>query len=257
MAEDLANYFISISSANEWAKYLEDPDIREKAEALQGAILTYADANAGGGKIENGKKALKIVVVGDGAVGKTCLLLAFSRGEIPNQYVPTVFENFSHVMKYKNEEYILHLWDTAGQEEYDRLRPLSYSDSDVVLLCFSVNSKTSFDNISSKWEPEIKHYIDTAKTILVGLKVDLREKGNKEHVTEAEGNELSAKLGCVKYIEASSVAKIGLNEVFETAADCIFSAAKPAAKTQATPANTTSAPAKPQKQKKKGGCVLQ
>ena len=205
-------------------KYLEDEDIRVKAEALQNAILAYTDANAGGGKIENGKKALKIVVVGDGAVGKTCLLLAFSRGEIPSTYVPTVFENFSHVMKYKNEEYILHLWDTAGQEEYDRLRPLSYSDSDVVLLCFAVNSRTSFDNISSKWEPEIKHYIDTAKTILVGLKVDLRQDGNKEHVTKAEGDDLSSKLNCVKYIEASSVAKIGLNEVFETAADCIFSA---------------------------------
>ena len=220
-------------------KYFEDEDIRQKAEALQGAILSYNDANAGSGKIENGKKALKIVVVGDGAVGKTCLLLAFSKGEIPSAYVPTVFENFSHVMKYKNEDYILHLWDTAGQEEYDRLRPLSYSDSDVVLLCFSVNNKTSYDNISSKWQPEIKHYVESAKTILVGLKVDLREDGNKEHITKAEGEELSAKLGCVKYIEASSVAKIVLNDVFETAADCIFSqrpAQRVAAPGAATPA---------------------
>ncbi|EMD46889.1 rho family small gtpase, partial [Entamoeba histolytica KU27] len=87
-------------------------------------MLAFSDMNTGAGKIENGKKALKIVVVGDGAVGKTCLLLAFSKGEIPTAYVPTVFENFSHVMKYKNEEFILHLWDTAGQEEYDRLRPI-------------------------------------------------------------------------------------------------------------------------------------
>nr|AAA29114.1 G protein [Entamoeba histolytica] len=181
-------------------------------------MLAFSDMNTGAGKIENGKKALKIVVVGDGAVGKTCLLLAFSKGEIPTAYVPTVFENFSHVMKYKNEEFILDLWDTAGQEEYDRLRPLSYADSDVVLLCFAVNNRTSFDNISTKWEPEIKHLY----LILQRLKVDLR-KDVSDDVTKQEGDDLCQKLGCVAYIEASSVAKIGLNEVFEKSVDCIFS----------------------------------
>ncbi|BFU23495.1 Rho family GTPase [Entamoeba histolytica] len=252
MAEDIANYFNSISSSNEWGKYLEDADVREKAEALQNAMLAFSDMNTGAGKIENGKKALKIVVVGDGAVGKTCLLLAFSKGEIPTAYVPTVFENFSHVMKYKNEEFILHLWDTAGQEEYDRLRPLSYADSDVVLLCFAVNNRTSFDNISTKWEPEIKHYIDTAKTVLVGLKVDLRKDGSDD-VTKQEGDDLCQKLGCVAYIEASSVAKIGLNEVFEKSVDCIFSN-KPVPKASVT---TQAKSQENTQQKKKSKCLLQ
>ena len=183
--------------------------------------MEFAGSNPAGGHMENGKKSLKIVVVGDGSVGKTCLLLAYSRGEIPSAYVPTVFENFSHQITYKNEEYVLHLWDTAGQEEYDRLRPLSYADSDVVLLCFAVNNRTSFENVLSKWDPEIKHYIPSAKTILVGLKVDLRDEV-PDAVTEQEGQELAKKLECEKYLEASSVKRTGLAPVFETSVDCIF-----------------------------------
>ncbi|KAK2843631.1 hypothetical protein Q7C36_011846 [Tachysurus vachellii] len=88
----------------------------------------------------------KLVVVGDGACGKTCLLIVFSKDEFPEVYVPTVFENY------------LALWDTAGQEDYDRLRPLSYPDTDVILMCFSVDSPDSLENIPEKWVPEVKHF---------------------------------------------------------------------------------------------------
>ncbi|KAL7717027.1 Ras-like GTP-binding protein RHO1 [Entamoeba marina] len=248
MEVDLVSFFNNIANSNEWPKFLENQDIKEKAEALHEVICNYSDANPNSGKIENGKKAIKIVVVGDGSVGKTCLLLAYSRGDIPTSYVPTVFENFSHVIHYKNEDYILHLWDTAGQEEYDRLRPLSYSDSDVVLLCFAVNNRTSFENITSKWEPEIKMYIATAKTILVGLKIDLREDG-KDHVSKQEGDELAKQLGCVSYLESSSVKKIGLAPVFEQSVDCIFNK-------QPTSSGTTSKNTNPSKKKDKTTCYL-
>ncbi|KAL7714802.1 Ras-like GTP-binding protein RHO1 [Entamoeba marina] len=247
MSEDLSDFFNNITNSNEWPKFLGDPNINEKAQALHKAICEFSDANPNSGKIENGKKAIKIVVVGDGSVGKTCLLLAYSKGDIPTTYVPTVFENFSHVLKYKNEEYILHLWDTAGQEEYDRLRPLSYSDSDVVLLCFAVNNRTSFENITAKWDPEIKMYIATAKTILVGLKIDLREDG-KDHVTKQEGDELAKQLGCVCYLESSSVQKIGLAPVFEKSVDCVFSG-------QASTSGTTTKGDKSSSEKKKNCCL--
>lgn len=52
----------------------------------------------------------------------------------------------------------LGLWDTAGQDDYDRLRPLSYPDTDVFLICFSLVSPNSFANVSDKWSPEINHH---------------------------------------------------------------------------------------------------
>jgi len=51
----------------------------------------------------------------------------------------------------------LSLWDTAGQEDYDRLRPLSYPQTDVFLICFSVISPVSFSNVRTKWWPEVAH----------------------------------------------------------------------------------------------------
>ena len=73
----------------------------------------------------------------------------------------------------------------AGQEDYDRLRPLSYPQTDVFLLGFSVTSQTSFENIRSKWEPEIRHYCPNTPIVLVGLKNDLR--------SQAAGNSRSSR----------------------------------------------------------------
>lgn len=94
--------------------------------------------------------SIKLVVVGDGAVGKTCLLYVYNKGEFPEEYVPTVFENAAKSTTFKGKPVTLRLFDTAGQEEYDRLRPLSYPGSNLVLLCFSVANRNTFDAISSK-----------------------------------------------------------------------------------------------------------
>ena len=69
----------------------------------------------------------------------------------------------------------LGLWDTAGQEDYDRLRPLSYPQTDVFLVCFSLISPSSFENIKTKWIPEISHHCPNVPFLLVGTKLDLRD----------------------------------------------------------------------------------
>ncbi|VDP97044.1 unnamed protein product [Trichobilharzia regenti] len=81
----------------------------------------------------------KLVIVGDGACGKTCLLIVFSKDQFPEVYVPTVFENYVADIEVDGKQVELALWDTAGQEDYDRLRPLSYPDTDVILMCFSID----------------------------------------------------------------------------------------------------------------------
>ena len=79
----------------------------------------------------------KLVIVGDGACGKTCLLIVFSKDQFPEVYVPTVFDSYSATVMTGGRPVNLGLWDTAGQEDYDRLRPLSYPQTDVFLICFS------------------------------------------------------------------------------------------------------------------------
>ena len=74
----------------------------------------------------------------------------------------------------------LSLWDTAGQEEFDRLRSLSYDDTHTIMLCFSVDSKDSLENVESKWVGEIAENCAGVKLVLVALKCDLRERGADE-----------------------------------------------------------------------------
>ena len=82
--------------------------------------------------------------------------------------LPNRFENYSANVVFEEIPVTFSLWDTAGQEEYDRLRPLSYPQTDVFLLCFSVVAPGSFNNVTTKWYPEIKHHNSTAPIILVG-----------------------------------------------------------------------------------------
>eukprot|EP00013_Stygamoeba_regulata_P009804 CAMPEP_0177667762 /NCGR_PEP_ID=MMETSP0447-20121125/22313_1 /TAXON_ID=0 /ORGANISM="Stygamoeba regulata, Strain BSH-02190019" /LENGTH=183 /DNA_ID=CAMNT_0019174049 /DNA_START=237 /DNA_END=784 /DNA_ORIENTATION=- len=174
---------------------------------------------------------VKCVVVGDGAVGKTCMLMVFSSNTFPKDYVPTVFDNYNTAIMLNDKPFTLGLWDTAGQEEFDRLRLLCYPQTDVFLLCFSLVSPMSMENISSRWLPEVKEHCPNAPFILVGLKEDLREdpatltalrERDLQPITHAQGEELAKAIGAYAYVEASALTQRGLKRVFDEAVHAIL-----------------------------------
>ncbi|GAB7342189.1 hypothetical protein MBLNU457_g0441t2 [Dothideomycetes sp. NU457] len=204
----------------------------------------------------------KLVIVGDGACGKTCLLIVFSKGTFPELwmtahstapiaipynidfkslinhtqvYVPTVFENYVADVEVDGKHVELALWDTAGQEDYDRLRPLSYPDSHVILICFAVDSPDSLDNVQEKWISEVLHFCNGLPIILVGCKKDLRydqktieelHKTSQKPVTPEQAEEVRKKIGALKYLECSAKTNEGVREVFEHATRAALMARK-------------------------------
>ncbi|CCX31588.1 small GTPase superfamily [Pyronema domesticum] len=171
----------------------------------------------------------KIVLLGDGACGKTSLLNVFTRGYFPQVYEPTVFENYVHDVYVDNTHIELSLWDTAGQEEFDRLRSLSYSDTHTIMLCFSVDSRDSLENVESKWVGEIADNCQGVKLVLVALKCDLREAGDDgpqrtnagqipKFIGYNEGLTVAQRIKALRYLECSAKMNRGVNEAFTEAA---------------------------------------
>ncbi|KAJ2778193.1 GTP-binding protein Rho1 [Coemansia interrupta] len=188
----------------------------------------------------------KLVIVGDGACGKTCLLIVFSKGTFPEVYVPTVFENYVADVEVDGRHVELALWDTAGQEDYDRLRPLSYPDSHVIIICFAIDSPDSLENVQEKWISEVMHFCHGLPIILTGCKMDLRRDPgtiemlrqiNHTPVTQEQGRSVADKIMAAGYYECSAKTNEGVSEVFLNATRAALMS-------------------KPKKRTKKSGCLL-
>lgn len=169
------------------------------------------------------QKSGKIVVVGDGACGKTCLLEVFKKNTFPEDYIPTIIDNFVKDVEVEGEIISLAVWDTAGQEEYDAVRPVSYSETDLVFLCYSIENKDMLYNISDKWMPEIRNYCPLAGTFLIGLKSDLRSgdsspKDKAKLASMEDGEKMKEKLGAAEFYECSARENYNVKEVFDAAA---------------------------------------
>ena len=177
-------------------------------------------------KCDHEKAGIKLVVVGDGDSGKKVLLITYAAGKCPDEYIPTVFDNYSVTVLINGQPHTLRLFDIAGQEDYDRLRPLSYPQTDVFLVCYSVVSPSSYESIKEKWLPEISYHRKGTPFVLVGTKIDLRDdvatlerlaKNNQTPLTKEMGDKLAKEVGAVKYVECSALTFEGVKEVFDEA----------------------------------------
>ncbi|KAM9316833.1 LOW QUALITY PROTEIN: rho-related GTP-binding protein RhoF-like [Gastrophryne carolinensis] len=171
------------------------------------------------------RREVKIVIVGDGGCGKTSLLMVYAKGSFPEQYAPSVFEKYTTTIAIGNEIF-LHLYDTAGQEDYDRLRPLSYQDVNLVLICYDVTNPTSFDNVLIKWYPEVHHFCRGVPIVLIGCKADLRmdkerlrklKSSQQEPITYFQGEATCKSIQAEEYLECSAKFQENVDNVFREA----------------------------------------
>lgn len=174
---------------------------------------------------QNGNK-IKCVFIGDGAIGKTSLIISYTTNGYPDEYVPTAIDTYHAVVHVDGQPLTLELCDTPGQDDFDTLRPLVYPDTDVFLLCFSVALPSSFHNVREKWIQELKSFSKKVPVVLVGTQSDLREdaktlvqlRSTKEQpVQEHEARKLAHSLGCETYVECSSLTQRNLKDVFDNA----------------------------------------
>ncbi|XP_078062267.1 rho-related GTP-binding protein RhoF-like [Mustelus asterias] len=168
-------------------------------------------------------KALKMVVVGDKSCGKTCLQMAFTEGHFSEEYVPTVSDIFSADFNCDSFQLEINLWDTAGEHDYDRLRPLCYNGTNVVLVCYDVTNPNSFQHVLSR----IRQLCPGIPMILVACKTDLRmnkviqrklSKTGQEPVTFTQGLTVARQMRASGFLECSAKLNEKVVETFREAA---------------------------------------
>ena len=167
---------------------------------------------------------------------KTCLLHTYTTNRFPYAYEPTVFDNYAVTVHIGKQPVTIGLFDTAGQEDWDRLRIMSYTSTDVFIICYSVMEPASFLNVEEKWSPEIKQYAANIPWILVGTQTDLRDNGgalkelNKKRlrpISREEGEKLAKKLGARAYVECSALLNYNIKQVFDSAIVSYFQPNRP------------------------------
>jgi len=180
-------------------------------------------------KREPGKitRAIKVALVGDGTVGKTCLLMSYVCQAFLEDYVPTMFDNFSVIESVDGELVNVILWDTAGQEDYETIRTTTcFPNTHVFILCFSVVHPDSFHNIKQKWLEELRKSCPDTPYILVGTKTDMRDddetvkklqEKNKEPITTKVGQKRAKEIKAHCYLECSARDIKSVNEIFQQA----------------------------------------
>ena len=179
-----------------------------------------------GAREEGGLVRVKTVLVGDGSVGKTCMVYSYAENKFPTEYVPTVFDTFTATVHVDGRPRTLELLDTAGQEDYERLRALSYHETDVFILCYSIVHRPSLENIERRWAPEIRRVSPGSHMILVGCKMDLRtdpveldrlrQRGQRPIAT-VEGERVAKIIEANSFFECSALTQEGLKDVFDEA----------------------------------------
>jgi Ras-related C3 botulinum toxin substrate 1 len=188
-------------------------------------------------QMEHDRTHVKCVVVGDGGVGKSCLLLRHMTNSCRGEYIPTIFDNYSAHVTVGGENISLELYDTSGQPTYASVRPMSYPQTDVILVCFSLVTPASLQHVQELWIPEIGQHCPDIPYLLVGMKCDLRPmiaecpeesiRRGLEVVPSSSGSAMRRAIGARPYVECSAKMNINMKDVFERAVRVVLAGRPP------------------------------
>jgi len=157
--------------------------------------------NVSNNNYEKQKRSYKVVMLGDCECGKTSLLTRYIKNLFEEQYTATVFDSSStEIVMGKLDDLTIDIWDTSGSSEFDRVRPLTYEDVSLFLVCFDMSNPQSLNNITQKWLSEIKSHKNIVPVVMLGCKSDLMD-GNKD---KSKFMHVAKQLGAVAYYECSS-----------------------------------------------------
>ncbi|KAF4605658.1 GTP-binding protein [Pleurotus pulmonarius] len=158
---------------------------------------------------------IKLLLIGDSGVGKSCLLLRFCDDAWTPSFITTIGIDFKiRTIELDGKRIKLQIWDTAGQERFRTITTAYYRGAMGILLVYDVTDERSFNNIRT-WHANIEqHASEGVNKILIGNKSDWTDK---RAVTEEQGRELASELG-IKFMETSAKINEGVEEAFFTLA---------------------------------------
>jgi len=167
-------------------------------------------------------KKIKCVFIGEPNTGKTCCLISYTSHGFPGEFIPRIMDTCNVNLIAFGRPIILEIQDTAGLETYYSLGS-RYKHCDIFLLCFSIISPQSLDNLQSRWLPHIQRLYPGVPVLLVGTKIDLRnDKEAISHlglqpISQDKIQEKMKEMGTTNYVECSAFTQEGLHNVFDEA----------------------------------------
>ncbi|MFX1295332.1 MAG: GTP-binding protein [Promethearchaeota archaeon] len=151
----------------------------------------------------------KVIVVGDGAVGKTALTIRFSEGRFQDHYKMTIGVDFAiKMVEIEGRRVKLQIWDTGGQERFSYIRPLYYKGAMGVCFIFDITNRSSFEHLP-KWFKEVSDYCGAIPALLVANKCDLPDKA----ITRDEATQMAAQINAF-FFEASAKTGDNVDDLF-------------------------------------------